>query len=435
MKTIAILLFLLGGTGASLVAAQPNVVLILADDLGYHDLACYGHPSIKTPQLDRLAGEGIRFSSFYAGATVCTPSRMALLTGAYPTRLGWKQGVIGHRMAKRVGLNPEATTMAEVFASEGYRTALSGKWHLGDEAPFRPHRHGFETAYYINKSNNQTDELWLNDEVVEQPFNNRRLTEQFTRRAIDFIRQEDERPFFLYLAYSAPHFPVEAHPDWQGRSKYGVFGDVVEEMDHRIGELLQALKDQGVERETIVVFLSDNGPEPLTKESKATPLRGKKWDALEGGVRVPCIIRWSGVIEPGVTSDAIIGAIDLLPTLARACGITLGGTSPPIDGIDVWAALLDRKVEHPRKDILYWHGADGFQAIRMGHWKLFLSQRGAQAGLEDSPVLYDLKSDVSESKDVSAEHPEIVKEMQALARKRLSKIQANVIPLGETTGE
>jgi arylsulfatase A len=433
MKTMSVLLFLLGWTGASLVAAKPNVVVILADDLGYHDLACYGHPSIKTRHLDRLAGEGVRLTSFYAGATVCTPSRMALLTGAYPTRLGWKKGVIGHLMEKRVGLNPEATTMGEVFESEGYRTALSGQWHLGDEPPFRPHRHGFETTYYINKSNNQTDELWLNDEVVEKPFDNRRLTEKFTRRAIDFIKRKDERPFFLYLPYSAPHFPVEAHPDWQGRSKYGVFGDVVEEMDHRIGELMQALKDKGVERETIVVFLSDNGPEPLTKESQATPLPGRKWDALEGGVRVPCIIRWPGVVEPGVTSDAIVGAIGVLPSLARACGITLSDRSPPIDGIDVWGALRDKKVEHPRKDILFWHGSDGFQAIRMGQWKLFWSQRRAKSGPEDSPVLYDLKGDVSESKDVSAVHPEIVREMQALARRRLSEIQASVIPLGKAT--
>lgn len=358
-----------------------------------------------------------------------------MLTGAYPTRLGWNQGVIGHRMAKRVGLNPEATTMAEVFEKEGYRTALSGKWHLGDEPPFRPHRHGFETAYYINKSNNQTDELWLNDEVIEKPFINCLLTEKFTRRAIEFIGREDDRPFFLLLAYSAPHFPIEAHPDWQGRSNYGVFGDVVEEMDHRIGEVLQALKVMGAERETIVVFLSDNGPEPLTKESMATPLRGKKWDALEGGVRVPCILRWPGVIQSGVTSDAIIGAIDLLPTLARACGITLSHSSPPIDGINVWEALLDQRLEHPRKDILYWHGSDGFQAIRMGSWKLFLSQRGAKSGLDESPVLYDLNRDLGESDDVSTAHPEIVKQMQALAKKRLSEIQASVIPLGQSAAK
>ena len=367
---------------------RPNVVLIMADDLGYHDLSCYGHDRIRTPVLDRLAREGVKLTSFYAGATVCTPSRMALLTGAYPARLGWTRGVVVYLMKKGEGLNPEALTMAEIFKASGYRTGMFGKWHLGDEPPLRPHRQGFESTCYLNKSNNQTREVWRGDEVIIKPFDNRRLTELFTTEAIEFVNTSKARPFFLYLPFTAPHFPVEAHPEWKDKSRFGVFGDVVEELDHRIGQLLNTLKEQQLEKDTIVVFLSDNGPEPLTRESRADPFRGKKWSALEGGTRVPCLVRYPGSIKPGRESDALISAIDLLPTLAHACGIDLRKHSkgnPVIDGLNVWPALQGKEgIPHPRQDLLYWHGGDGFQAIRMGPWKLFPDRR--HAGLKGAPA-------------------------------------------------
>ena len=277
------------------LAERPNVVLIMADDLGYHDLGGYGHPKIKTPVLDRLAKRGVKLTAFYAGATVCTPSRMALMTGSYPTRLGWSKGVVGHILSTDHGLSPQSVTMAERFKAAGYKTAMSGKWHLGDRPPFRPHRQGFERTFYINKSNNQTDELWRGDKLLEKPYENRLLTEKFTRESIEFIRANKTKPFFLYLPYSAPHFPVEPHPDWEGKSDFGVYGDVVEEMDARIGEILDTLMAEGLEKKTLVIFCSDNGPEPLTKESLAKPFRGKKWSSLEGGTRVPCILSWPGV--------------------------------------------------------------------------------------------------------------------------------------------
>lgn len=423
---------------ARTVQDKPNVVLIMADDLGYHDLGCYGHPQIKTPVLDGLAEEGVKLGSFYAGATICTPSRMALLTGAYPTRLGWTKGVVGHIMEKGAGMSPEALTMAEVFKSEGYRTGMFGKWHLGDEPPFRPHRQGFEVAYYINKSNNQTTELWHGDELSEKPFENRLLTEKFTREAIRFIEDSKDRPFFLYLPYSAPHFPVEAHPEWKGKSAFGAYGDVVEEMDHRIGEILATLAAEKLTGKTVVVFLSDNGPEPLTKESMAKPFRGKKWSALEGGTRVPCLVRWPGFIPRGKECGALIAAIDLLPTLSHACGIDLRSISkgsPVIDGVNVWGTLTGlSNSEHPRTDLLYWHGADGFQAIRVGDWKLFHKRRNAQLpGDGDGPVLFNLAEGVDEMTDLSAMFPERVKAMQALAEKRLAEIGKNIIPLGRST--
>ncbi len=413
----------------------PNLILIMADDLGYHDVSSYGHPKIKTPVLDRLAQEGVKLTSFYAGATVCTPSRMALLTGAYPTRLGWSRGVVGHIMKKGQGLSPDALTMPEIFRDSGYRTAMFGKWHLGDDPSLRPHRQGFDTAFYLNKSNNQTKKLWRADEVIENPFTNRLLSERFTTEAIKFIESNQDHPFFLYLPHTAPHFPLEAHPDWKGKSQFGVFGDVVEELDHRIGQILESLKSTNLEKNTIVVFLSDNGPEPLTKASRADPFRGKKWSALEGGTRVPCIIRYPGHIPPGRESADLISAIDLLPSLAHACGIDLRQHSrdkPVIDGLNVWPTLQGSKgVPHARQDLLYWHGADGFQAIRKGPWKLFPDRR--HAGLKGlGPALFNLESDLKEEIDVSMEHPVTVAELKKLAELRLSDIEKNKVALGGT---
>ena len=212
--------------------SRPNVILIMTDDQGYADLSSYGHEKIKTPRLDALAEKGLRLTSFYSGGAVCTPSRMALLTGAYPARLGWTQGVDGYLMPKRSGLHPDALTIAEIFREEGYATGISGKWHLGREPEFRPHRQGFEFTYYIPMSNNQIDSLWVGDEIVEQPFDNRLLTEQFTEKAMEFISKDREgKPYFLYLPHTAPHFPVQAHPDWKGKSEFGVYGDVIEELD------------------------------------------------------------------------------------------------------------------------------------------------------------------------------------------------------------
>ena len=412
---------------------RPNVVLILSDDLGYHDLGCYGHPKIKTPVIDRLAQEGVRLTSFYSGATVCTPSRMALLTGSYPVRYGWSKGVVGHIMEKKRGLSPKATTMAEVFKDAGYKTGIFGKWHLGDEPDFMPNNQGFDESFFINKSNNQTKKIWTGGEVTQNPFDNKLLTEEFTNGAKAFIKKNKDVPFFLYVPYSAPHFPLEAHPDWKGKSDYGVYGDVVEEMDARVGEILIELKENNLSEKTIVVFMSDNGPEPLTKESKAIPFRGKKWSALEGGNRVPCIIKSSGKSKGGGVYNKTVSAMDILPSLAYACGIDISERStdvPPIDGINLWDELTGKKAEaEGRPDLLFWHGADGFQAIRMGAWKLFLNRRDAELSGE-GPALFKVKDDIKERNDLSKLFPAIVTKMKGVASQRLESIQKRSIPLG-----
>jgi arylsulfatase A-like enzyme len=420
---------------AASAADRPNVVLMMADDLGYGDLSCYGSETIRTPVLDRLASEGIRLTSFYTGSTVCTPSRMALLTGAYPPRVGWPGGVIGYKIKGSNGLAPKALTIAEVFRGAGYATGMCGKWHLGDAAELQPMNQGFDSAFYIKRSNNQTKKLWRDEKLIADPFDNRRLTEQFTSEAIKFIQANRAKPFFLYLPFTAPHFPAQAHPDWKGKSKLGAYGDVVEELDSRIGEILKTLKTESLDRKTIVVFLSDNGPEPgQRKWASAKPFRGLKWSSLEGGTRVPCIVRWPGVIPAKGESDELTAAIDLLPTLAHACGIDLqkiSKASPQIDGVNIWNTLIGKKnAVHARTNLLYWNGWAKLEAIRVGEWKLFLSKVKEISGSEKGPVLIHLKKDPAEKTNLAEDHPDKVKAMQALAKKLVADIEANNIPLG-----
>ncbi len=416
-------------------ADRPNVVVMMADDLGYRDLSCYGSKTIRTPALDALAREGVRLTSFYAGATVCTPSRMALLTGAYPPRVGWRGGVIGYKIKGSNGLAAKAVTMAEIFKGAGYVTGICGKWHLGDAAEMQPMNQGFDSAFYIKRSNNQTTKLWRGDELVADPFDNRRLTEQFTHEAIKFIRENQSNPFFLYLPFTAPHFPAQAHPDWQGKSSNDAYGDVVEELDSRVGEILKTLQEEKLDHKTIVVFLSDNGPEPgQRKWASAQPFRGLKWTSLEGGTRVPCIFRWPGVIPENRDSDELIAAIDLLPTLTRACNIELKPIAeaiPKIDGVSVWKTLINEpNVIHARESLLYWNGWGIPEAIRVGDWKLYFAEVKGIADSGQGPVLIHLPDDLDETSNRSQEYPGKVESMKRLAEKLIENIKSDSIPLG-----
>jgi arylsulfatase A-like enzyme len=293
---------------------------------------------------------------------------------------------------------------------------------------------GFDTAYYIKKSNNQTKKLWRGEKLEADPFNNSRLTEQFSREAISFIKTNREKPFFLYLPFTAPHFPAQAHPDWKGKSANGAYGDVVEELDARIGEILGTLKSTRLEKKTIVVFISDNGPEPGQKKwAHAEPYRGLKWSSLEGGTRVPCIIRWPGMIPAGKESDKLTTAIDLLPTLSHACGIELKKVSkgiPKLDGLNVWDTLSGKSTQHPRTNMLYWQGWAVPQAIRVGDWKLYFDQIKEIQDSNMGPILIDLSKDPAEQKNLSVQHPDKVKEMKTLAGNLLKEIEENAIPLG-----
>lgn len=449
----ALIVFVLAAAFAVMANAadrKPNIILIMADDLGYEDLGCQGHEAIRTPVLDRLAASGIRLTNFHSGATVCTPSRMALLTGSYAVRLGWEKGVVGAMMGKHEGMNPKALTIAEIFKSAGYATGISGKWHIGDQPDTRPDAQGFDSTYWIPVSNNATDEIWRGGELSEKPFENRLLTQKFTDEALRFIEANKDRPFLLYLAYTAPHFPVEPHPEWKGHSSFGDYGDVVEELDSRIGEVLAAIRDLSLEKDTIVVFLSDNGPNP-NEQANCRPFRGSKWSALEGGTRVPGIVSWTGEIPPGQTSDALVSAMDLLPSLCRAAGINWQDRSPelpPVDGLDVWDTFLGKSNSHPRTELLHWHGKSNQpQAISSGNWKLFFERRHALEGLgtdratpeqherlaalrrdlgsatANLPLLIRLDGDPGETIDLSEQYPERVSEMTARARELTREIE------------
>ena len=402
---------------------KPNVILIMADDLGYQDLSCFGHPTIQTPVLDQLAKDGMRLTHFHSGAPVCTPSRMALLTGAYPVRLGWTQGVAGYLMGGKDGMSSDALTLAEIFKAEGYATGISGKWHIGQLPGTRPQDQGFDSAFYNPMSNNQLKQILRGDEIAMENVDNRHFTELFSNEALRFIREHHEKPFFLYLPHTAPHFPVEAHPDWKGKSKFGEYGDVVEELDARIGEMIKLLEELKLREQTMIVFLSDNGAQGGEAASNL-PLRGKKWSPLEGGTRVPGIVAWPGKIPANQTSDALIAAIDLLPTLCRAAGIDLQKHSkgqPIIDGVDVFDTFTGKSAKHPRTELLHWHGKSSKpQALTQGDWKLFLDQRDAidradptkKTAGPNSPALYNLREDIGETKDLSQTHPEKVEALK-----------------------
>lgn len=456
-RKLSVLSFALLAVSALGAERRPNVILIMADDLGYQDLGCYGHPSIRTPVLDKLASGGVRLTDFHSGASVCTPSRMALLTGSYPVRVGWTRGVAGHKMGWNDGLSPDALTIAEIFQSEGYATGICGKWHIGNQPETRPPNQGFESAYYLTHSNNQSKDVWRGNEVVEKRFENRLLSEKFTNEAIRFVREHKDRPFFLYLPYTAPHFPVEPHPEWKGRSKFGDYGDVVEELDFRIGELIETLKQLEIEKHTIIVFTSDNGPNP-GEPASPLPYRGEKWSALEGGNRVPCIVSWPGVIPAGQVSGALVSAMDLLPSLSRACGIDWRSKShgkPKIDGHDIWDTLLGKQKNSPRDELLYWHGMDPEpQAIRSGESKLFFDRRNALEGqgtvrasaeqaekiqsyraalnadAANPPILFHLHDDLGETRDVSDRFPDEVKTLRARKDDVMAGIKTDgILPL------
>ena len=433
VAAIAPMLLLSASTRAE--PARPNVIVMMADDLGYDDLSCYDSKRIKSPVLDKMASEGIRLTSFYAGASVCSPSRMALMSGSYPTRVGWQGGVLGYGMKKHTGLSTDVVTIAEAFKAGGYRTAISGKWHIGDR-DLRPHRQGFDETYYLLASNNIGRDVYRGDEVVHKKFDNRRLTETFTEEVVRVINAESDKPFFIYVPFTAPHFPAEAHPKWKGTSddKHAAYVEVVEELDYRVGQILDAVKKKGIDDETIIVFMSDNGAQAGQRSNRgAGPFSGMKWSSREGGTRVPCIVRYPGVIGPGRSSDKIVAAIDLYPTLSHACGIELPANAQKLDGVSVWNTLIGKDTDHARTELLYWHGFGEATAIRVGNYKLLFGsgkKHGIDPDIEEGPALFHLANDPGESRDISAQHPQKVNELLELAKQRLAEIHTNRVTIG-----
>ena len=456
---VALILFAHTPATFSADASRPNIVLIFADDLGYADVGCFGAKDIRTPHIDRLAADGTRFTSFYVSQPVCTASRASLMTGCYANRIGLS-GALNH--TSKVGIHSDELLLPELLQQRGYATGIFGKWHLGHRPEFSPLRHGFQEFLGIPYSNDNGPLHPVVKTIPSLPFidgaktaeldpDQSQFTRRLTERACAFLAANKDRPFFLYLPHIMPHVPIFASEKFKGRSARGVYGDVVEELDWSVGEVVATLKRLNLEQNTLLIFTSDNGPFLSYGEhaGSATPLREGKLTTFEGGVRTPCLIRWPTKIPAGRTCDEPVASIDLLPTIAQLINAPL--PKHPIDGLDVWPILSGQSnARTPHKSLLFYSG-DELQAIRSGDWKLhfahdYLTVAGppGRAGkpanfaniqpksIEESGIrgiasrhgyevrrleqsLFNLQNDLAESRNVAADNPEIVRRLAALA--------------------
>ena len=450
---------------------KPNFVVILADDLGYGDLACYGADDIATPRIDRMVMEGSKFTSFYV-APVCSPTRASLMTGCIAQRVGIG-GVLFPR--NNHGLSPDEITLPELLKKQGYATAIIGKWHLGNQDMFQPLNHGYDTWYGTPSSNSQgyypaikqysEDCVWregytrksilklaeakcplIRDNIViEVPADQTKFTRRYTRETIRFITENRDRPFFVYLSHNMPHIPLFASEKFVGSSKRGIYGDTIQELDWSTGEILRALKELELDKDTLVIFTSDNGPN-LGKQGRSLPLRdGKDW-TYEGGVRVPFVARWPGKIPAGFASDEAITGMDLLPTLTRLAGGDIPNDRV-IDGKDIWPLLAGTpNAKSPHEAIYYLRGRS-VQGIRVGNWKYRIAddkppkdektKRQATGDRKSKKVtteaLYNLHDDVGERNNLLAEHPEIAARLKKQMEDFRIELRTNTRPAGIAT--
>jgi len=427
---------------------QPNFVLIFCDDLGYGDLGSYGHPSIRTPNLDKMAADGMRLTDFYSAASVCTPSRAALLTGRYPVRSGMCSDRRRVLFPDSLGGLPESEwTIAEALKSEGYATAAVGKWHLGHRHQYLPTEHGFDSYYGIPYSNDMDRvsnaprgaakslephinwwnvPLLRNQKVVEQPVDQTTITRRYTRQATKFIESNRENPFFLYLAHSMPHVPLFRSKQFKGHSLRGLYGDVIEEIDWSVGQILSALTENGLDKNTLVFFTSDNGPWLTQGPAGGTAglLREGKGSTWEGGMREPAIAWWPGQIQPGSVSSELAATIDLFPTfLSLAGGNLLAGLE--IDGHDMSPVLFEHS-QSVRHHFAYYRGTQIF-ALRMGAFKAHFMTKSAYGRdpieTHDRPLIYNLQADPSERFDLGESRPELVAAFENLKVHYLNEVE------------
>ncbi|RKX35915.1 MAG: arylsulfatase [Verrucomicrobia bacterium] len=428
---------------------RPNIVIILADDLGSADLSTYGAPRIKTPELDRLANQGMKFTQFYA-ENFCSPSRAALLTGSYAHRVGirkvfWPDSTDG--------LNPDEITIAELLKGKGYTTAVIGKWHLGHRKPFLPTNQGFDYYFGLPFSNDMGPNarpakgpygpmpIMRNEEVIERGPDQTQLTRRYTEETVRFIKGNRDKPFFVYLAHTMPHVPLYASDDFLGKSNFGLYGDVVEEIDWSTGRILETLDELGLADDTLVVFLSDNGPwlQKGAHGGLATPLREGKGTTWEGGHRVPAIMRWPGKIPANVTNDAMTTIMDLYPTIAGLVGADLP-EDRVIDGKNIWP-LLTGQTENSPHEAYYYYRLGRFEAVRIGEWKLHLEGNRRDYNnvhfdytddflFHQREQLFNLADDIGEQRNLVLDYPDIVKKLREAVAEHKKDIKANSRPLG-----
>ncbi|MBV62956.1 MAG: arylsulfatase [Rickettsiales bacterium] len=433
----------------------PNFIVIFTDDQGYEDIGCFGSPKIKTPNLDKLAAEGRKFTSFYSANSVCSPSRAALMTGCYPTRVS-VPGVLFPR--HKEGLNPDEITIAELLKTKGYATSCIGKWHIGHKPKFLPTRQGFDSYFGIPYSNDMTIDpeaklaadiilrdgftldriknekpkknlvpLMRNEEVIEYPCDQTTLTKRYTEEAVRFIEKNEDKPFFLYIPHTMPHIPLFASKNFKGKSERGPYGDTIEEIDWSVGEIMKTLRENNLDENTLVIYTSDNGPWKL-KEGRggsAYPLRGYKFQTYEGGMRVPCIMSWKGKIPSGTVCDEIGATIDLLPTFANLAGAKIPDDRI-IDGKNIWPIISGKEGALSPHDIYYYYKGNRLESARQGKWKIRRSGKKSQ-----SVELYNLEDDISESKNLSLKNPELIEVMLKKMDKFDKDLKSSQRPIGK----
>lgn len=445
---------IVGSTSSSMVkfskAEKPNVIIFFCDNLGYGDIEPFGSKVNRTPYLNRMVREGRKFTSFYVTAGVCTPSRASMMTGCYAQRVGMhlnpRDGYV-IRPISPYGLNPNEITVAEVLKDQGYKTGLIGKWHLGDQTPFLPPAQGFDYFFGIPYSDDMTRDvgqrlgdrydgyrwpelpLMLNNKVIEAGVDRNLLTKRYTEKALDFINQNKESPFFLYLPQAMPGstktpFSSEA---FRGKSKGGLWGDSVEELDWSIGQIMNELVRLGIDQNTLLIFTSDNGA-PMTEDSSSIeigtnkPLFGRGYTTAEGAFRVPAIMWWPGTIPAGTVCTEFMSTMDILPSLASLSG----GKAPDdriIDGFNNRSLILGKKRAKSPYKVFYYYNADQLQAVKSGPWKLFLpltdfvQHPHFKKGEGGKPLLFNVEEDISSAHNLAEKHPEIVSRLMVLAEK------------------
>jgi arylsulfatase A len=428
---------------------KPNIILINCDDLGYGDLGCYGSTLNRTPALDRMAAEGVRFTDFYMASPVCSPSRGAMITGCYPNRIGFDdfQGQAVLFPGQSVGLNPAEKTMASYLRDQGYATKLVGKWHCGDQPEFLPTRHGFDSFYGLPYSNDMGRQAhrwegwpaWVEElqrstgvdyagadsagpahqfpplpllrdgEVIQEQPDQAALTERYVEEAVRFIREKKDQPFFLYFAHMYVHLPIYTPESYLKRSQNGRYGAAVEHVDWSVAVLLDELKRQGLDDNTLVVFTSDNGSRANNEGGSNAPLRGTKGTTWEGGQRLPCIMRWPAAIPAGSTCAEVVTSMDFLPTFVRLAGGEVSAERI-LDGRDIAPLLRGEPGAASPHEAFYYFTGGSLEAIRCGQWKLHFRKRG-----EVLSELYNLADDIGETNNLLAGHPEVVGRLTAMA--------------------
>ena len=433
MPKIKFLFFSLGLLCGTFVWAQnerPNFILIMADDLGIGDLGVYGSRLINTPNLDRMAAEGIVFDSFYASANVCTASRGGLLTGRYPIRLGLVDDVA--RPTNDIHLAETEITIAEALKGEGYNTAIFGKWHLGSRVEWYPLNHGFDEFYGALHSNDMAPfQLYRDNQIIEDPVDQTTLTQRYTSEALRFIEQNKDNPFFLYIPHSFPHVPLFVTEEFEGQSSAGLYGDVVETIDWSMGQILEKLNELGIDENTMVIFTSDNGP---WFEGSSGQFRNRKGTSWEGGLRVPFIARWPSIIPRNQRNSHAAMNIDVLPTILDFAGVSLSSETPP-DGRSLRGVLTNG--EGSPHDYLYLFNNDRIAAVRSGKWKLVV-ETFYRTGVPsfDNPnsyyapngLLFDLEKDPSETYSFTREYPEVAEALHSQLIKGQKALDSKVLP-------